>query len=629
MSRLRSQRGQILPLTALCVTVLVGLAAIALDASQDRTAAAMGQTAVDAAAQSATQVWSSPTPTGAPTLLATPTTAALQRAQQVAYLNGVLTSINDYCVSAGDIVYYDIVPLSNHSCASNSAPPSGWKYSLEVRIPPTGTIPTACSPTYMCVQVVGKQVAINRLGAAVGQGSTTITYAAIALTGGSSSSYTGQGIITSLACPAANDCWGVGYYSTTASGTGPFQTFIEHWDGTSWTVTNSPNPPVPHPWSFGNRLYGVACADTSDCWAVGYYSGTSAFQTLVLKWDSVTSTWGIATPTSSNTSASQYNVLYSVTCSDASHCWAAGEYINAGGYSQALVLQYDSTHSWTVSPVNAAAAYSTLDYTFGGPLGNAPGGSGGTSIGNAVSCTSNTNCWAVGRYYNPADIVDPIPPNQTVIGYYNGIQWSIVPSPDSNPLNVPSDTDNLNAVTCFDASHCWAVGDYTSSLNGNKTRTLIEQYNPVTTNWNIVAALATPNTPNTPNGNYGDNGSLGSVTCMAVNNCYAVGSTGFYPGPVLKDLSLQYNGTNWNLIDGDAFTYISGLPSIRTVVCPPLSPIYLCWGIGGADFVYIRTVSSGGDGWRWLQDPLQNVASVTTTTSSSYGSANQPDPLVA
>ena len=56
-----------------------------------------------------------------------------------------------------------------------------------------------------------------------------------------------------------------------------FQTLIERWDGTSWSIVASPNTSPAQ----SNALYNVQCSAPWDCWAVGHYiSASGALQTL-------------------------------------------------------------------------------------------------------------------------------------------------------------------------------------------------------------------------------------------------------------------------------------------------------------------------------------------------------------
>ena len=150
-------------------------------------------------------------------------------------------------------------------------------------------------------------------------------------------------VLYGVACMSASDCWAVGYYE---AGLGnPWHTLIEHWDGTSWNIVTSPNTDPAQ----RNYLYGVTCLSTSDCWAVGAYGdpyqGPSLEQTLIEHWDG--SAWTIVS--SPNTSATQNNALYGVTCVAASDCWAVGYHYdydritNQTGALQTLTEHWDGT----------------------------------------------------------------------------------------------------------------------------------------------------------------------------------------------------------------------------------------------------------------------------------------------
>src|SRR5439155_411201 len=70
--------------------------------------------------------------------------------------------------------------------------------------------------------------------------------------------------LASVTCASTANCWAVGYSSSQVNGT---LTVIEHFDGTSWSIVNSPNPsPAKY-----NVPLGVTCQSATDCWAVGYY----------------------------------------------------------------------------------------------------------------------------------------------------------------------------------------------------------------------------------------------------------------------------------------------------------------------------------------------------------------------
>ena len=66
-----------------------------------------------------------------------------------------------------------------------------------------------------------------------------------------------------------------------------------------------------------------------------------------------------------------------------------------------------------------------------------------------MTCTSASDCWAVGNYNN-GDV------DYTLIEQWNGTSWAIASSPNSLFRY-----DGLVSVTCASPSECWAVGAVT------------------------------------------------------------------------------------------------------------------------------------------------------------------------
>jgi hypothetical protein len=290
--------------------------------------------------------------------------------------------------------------------------------------------------------------------------------------------------LNAVTCVSASDCWAVGFSGYQG------KTLIERWDGTSWAVIPSPNPSG----AYSSDLNDVTCASALDCWAVGYYYNLSArrTQTLIEHWDGTS--WTIFT--SPNASATEDNFLYGVTCTLASDCWAVGEYYSRDpihGYfvTATLIEHWDGT-SWTIviSPNSPIAQSSTL---------------------YDVTCASALDCWAVGNSYDSETTHIGY---QTLVERWNGVSWTIIPSPNttSPPWNV------LESVTCASASNCWAVGYLAESSGGSPIETLILQWNGAL--WTIVPS---PNTSAT------EANHISYVTCASATECWAVGTYG-YPG---------------------------------------------------------------------------------------------------
>jgi hypothetical protein len=194
--------------------------------------------------------------------------------------------------------------------------------------------------------------------------------------------------------------------------------------------------------------------------------------------------WSIVT--SPNTSATQENVLSGVTCTSASDCWAVGNYLTDNFYYQTLIEHWNGA-AWSI--VTSPNTSTTQDNSLSG-----------------VTCTSASDCWAVGDY---------VIPNgngfyySTLVEHWNGAAWSIIPSP-----NASTRQDNqLRGVTCTSASDCWAVGQYNTDFSS--PHTLVEHWNGAA--WSIVTS---PN--NATSENYVEN-YLSGVTCASASDCWAVG----------------------------------------------------------------------------------------------------------
>ena len=115
-----------------------------------------------------------------------------------------------------------------------------------------------------------------------------------------------------------------------------------------WSIVSSPNTSATE----HNALRGVTCVSASECWAVGYYYNDNVIsQTLIERWD-VTS-WEIVS--SPNTSATQSNLLYGVTCGSTPDCWAVGYYYNASSVAQTLTLRYTASPTPTPTPTGTPA----------------------------------------------------------------------------------------------------------------------------------------------------------------------------------------------------------------------------------------------------------------------------------
>jgi hypothetical protein len=431
------------------------------------------------------------------------------------------------------------------------------------------------------------------------------------IVGSPNSSATQNNSLAGVTCASTSDCWAVGVYFNA----GAKQTFVQHWNGNSWSIVTSPNRPAQN-----NVLSGVACTSSSECWAVGHSENGTAAQTLIERWDG--STWTIVA--SPNILPVQFDFLSAVTCASTSDCWAVGNYI-AGGNTQTLIEHWDGS-SWTivVSPnlgdaetTNALYGVTCSEGVNCWAVGISRTGPGafrtlierwnGTSwsivtspntdaaqnnILNGVSCSSGSNCWAAGSL-NTGSIF------QTLIEQWNGSSWQIVSSPNSRATET---TNVLSGTSCGSTSECWAVG---YSWTGSVYRTLIERWNG--NFWTIVPS---PNTGAT------DNNSLGGVSCASASDCWAVGSSS--NGTVAQALIERWDGTAWSIV-ASPVTLPNGLTA---VTCVSTSD---CWAVGsylGGNTNQTLIERWNGMSWSIVISPNTRPAQSNTLSAVSCASAS-------
>jgi hypothetical protein len=291
---------------------------------------------------------------------------------------------------------------------------------------------------------------------------------------------------------------------------------------------------------------------------------------------------------SADTSTTLSNFLDGVACPSATLCWAVGQASN-GSINQTLIEKFDGT-VWTIVPSPNA-------------------GSGHDNFLTGVSCSSTTDCWAVGRHSSGSN------PPVTLALHYNGSMWSVVAAIDPNP----SQTNTLDAVTCLAANDCWAVGGYIGTdTNGH---TLTEHWNG-----SAWAQVTSGNTSATRQGLFG-------VFCSGSKNCWAVGN--FRSGTGNQTLTEHYTGTTWTVVSSpDSSTsqnnFLTGVWCVTTNDC---------WAAGyyvnGSNKKQTLTEHYGGTMWTLFLPPntsanasniLLGITCVTTSDCWAVGAHGQAKP---
>ncbi len=139
-------------------------------------------------------------------------------------------------------------------------------------------------------------------------------------------------VLTSVAAVSANDIWAVGYIYPKG---GTPTTLSIHWNGSQWTLVNTPNPG-----NYARRLDGVTAIAANDVWAVGNYSANSGstYTPLFLHWNG-TQWQHVASP-----EIGDYNSLDDVYAIAPNDIWAVGTTAGCDFCPfQSLTMHWDGT----------------------------------------------------------------------------------------------------------------------------------------------------------------------------------------------------------------------------------------------------------------------------------------------
>ncbi len=264
---------------------------------------------------------------------------------------------------------------------------------------------------------------------------------------------------------------------------------------TGWSIVPSPDRGTGI-----NALTRVSCDRANSCTAVGYSydTGLGAYRSLI---ESRHRTGWSIVPSPNNGTGD--NEFLGVSCASARSCMAVGFY-DASGTSRTLIESW-SGHNWSIVP---SPNHGTVN-----------------NILAAVSCVSARSCQAVGYSYDSSIAVQTL-----LIESWNGVRWSIVPSPNNGTA-----ANILDGVSCHSRRSCQAVGYYYDTTLG-AYQTLIESWNGDT--WSIV-----PSANNGTNGNY-----LLSVSCRSPRACQAVGQYYNTRLGTYQTLIESLHGETWSIV---------------------------------------------------------------------------------
>jgi hypothetical protein len=285
--------------------------------------------------------------------------------------------------------------------------------------------------------------------------------------------------------PGGTTAWAVGYY---VSGTFQQRTLIQHFDGTSWSVT-----PSPSPGALQNILFGVAAISDAEVWAVGGEQDRNGlWHTLTERWNG--SDWTVVDAVDAGSNGNQF---YAVKAIAANNVFAVGQQAGAAFPNGALVERWDG-QAWTVvsSPADGSASALPLGvtatpssvtlvgqqetdtapyttYVAAGKPGHpsiqtTPNVGVGENDLFAAATANDGSTWTVGwNIDTTTGNHDPL-----ILKGVNGL-WSVV----SSPSLAPGSDSGLAAITAIPGGGLWAVGVTGPGTGKGSYSTLIE-YHP-------------------------------------------------------------------------------------------------------------------------------------------------------
>jgi hypothetical protein len=223
-----------------------------------------------------------------------------------------------------------------------------------------------------------------------------------------------QNTLNGVAAISSSNVWAVGWHT---AANGAYETLIEHWDGTKWSVVASPSPSATR-----NFLNAVAATGPSDVWAVGSMNGNSS---LIEHWDGTK--WSVVP------SPARGMALNAVAALSPTDAWAVGSYPAASGAPVTAVLHWNGSTWRTVSSPNVSTEY------------------GSANVLRGIAAVSPSDVWAVGMFQNEKTGYHQ---HRTFTLHWDGSSWSIVSSP------TPGASGELTAAAALPTGRVWAVGLY-------------------------------------------------------------------------------------------------------------------------------------------------------------------------
>jgi Subtilase family len=139
----------------------------------------------------------------------------------------------------------------------------------------------------------------------------------------------GNGSLGSVSCTSASECIAVGSFEKS----GKVAPFAEKWNGKEWSVQELPLPTGATAYT---ELYGVACASSAECVAVGFFDN-GAYVPLAERWNG--KEWSVQEPQDPKETTEA--IAEGISCTASAVCTAVGFSKSDAGADHLLAELYD------------------------------------------------------------------------------------------------------------------------------------------------------------------------------------------------------------------------------------------------------------------------------------------------
>jgi hypothetical protein len=334
--------------------------------------------------------------------------------------------------------------------------------------------------------------------------------------------------------------------------------------------------------------------------------------------------------------AGQNAPIRAVSTVSGTDAWAVGWHSGNAGTNvgaKALIDNWNGT-AWSASSVPTTPGNTALLYAVSGSSATDAWAVGRTQVNKSalepLALHWNGTAWSVSSGFSAAfsdiaggtaeGVADISPTDAYAIGYsaatasgalaqWNGTAWSAVPLP--LPANANSDT-TLNAISANGPDDVWIVGTFLDSVT-HQNETFSEHFNG--TAWSVVSMPLVSST--NINAFYLFNG----IQANSPTDVWAVGESSVVDSTTSTDLIEHWNGTVWSIVPspspgtGDSLTGVTTSNAANDV-----------WAVGvtqpaGATQGQTLTLNWNGTTWTTVASPDAGSPSVLNSVSTNPGGA--------